>query len=163
LRGAYFSSLLVGLPELGVGALRCRQHGRCRPGEDQKCRVCEKYREILLSDIEKENTRVFVVDAAEKEGPSTVVLLFTDYLRDRTMAEISHKEYWLLGKVVRKIESASDDPIDLLRGTGLGGVGRETLEPLLGALSTMDKMNLPQVSPEVLGPALEVVPIAIYV
>ncbi|MFN3331941.1 MAG: hypothetical protein ACK47M_05465 [Caldilinea sp.] len=40
----------------------------------------------------------------------------------RQMAEIGYKEYRLLGKVVRKIEEDSEETIDLLRGTGLGGV-----------------------------------------
>ena len=79
------------------------------------------------------------------------------------MAEIGYKEYRLLGKVVRKIEENSEETIDLLRGTGLGGVGRETLEQLWNAFNQMEQMNLPQVKSEVGGPALEVVPIAIFI
>lgn len=117
----------------------------------------------LLDDIQKSNTRVFVVGGSVPEEPSTVILLFTDYLRDPTMAEVAHKEYRLLGKVVRKIESSSDEGIDLLRGTGLGGVGEEMLDDILGGFNQMEGMNLPDVSSSVPGPALEVVPIAIYV
>jgi hypothetical protein len=75
----------------------------------------------VLSDIEKENIRTFVIDMLSPKGGSAVVLLYTNYLRDQTMTEIEHKEYRLLGKVVRKIEEGSDETIDLLRGTGLGG------------------------------------------
>jgi len=117
----------------------------------------------ILADIEKKNTRTFVIDATGPSQFPTVVLLFTDYLRDQTMAEIGYKEYHLLGKVVRKIEQDSEETIDLLRGTGLGGVGREALERLWNAFNQMDQMNLPQVKPEISGPALEVVPIAIFI
>ncbi|MBC7078813.1 MAG: hypothetical protein H5T92_11005, partial [Synergistales bacterium] len=115
----------------------------------------------LLEDIEKKNTRTFVIDAPEPSQFTTVVLLFTDYLRDQTMAEISYKEYRLLGKVVRKIDS--EKTIDLLRGTGLGGVGRETLKQLWNAFNQMEQMNIPQLKSEISGPALEVVPIAIFI
>lgn len=117
----------------------------------------------LLDDVQKSNTRIFVVDRSAPDDPATVILLFTDYLRDPTMAEIAHKEYRLLGKVVRKIESSSDEEISLLRGTGIGGVGEEMLGGILGSINEMEGMNLPEVSSSVSGPALEVVPIAIYV
>jgi hypothetical protein len=95
---------------------------------------------------------------------TTAVLLFTDYLRDQTMTEIAHKEYRLLGKAVRKIEKESEESIDLLRGTGLGGIDKDTLQELLwGAFSQMEKMNLPEMKTEIEGPALEVVPIAVFV
>jgi len=117
----------------------------------------------ILEDIEARNTRVFVIDATKPNQFQVVVLLFTDYLRDQTMAELTYKEYRLLGKVVRKIEQDSGETIDLLRGTALGGVGREFLEQLWDALNKMERMNLPKVKSELSGPALEIVPIAIYI
>lgn len=117
----------------------------------------------ILADIEARNTRVFVVDAIEPNQFQVVVLLFADYLRDQTMAEISYKEYRLLGKVVRKVEQDTGDTIDLLRGTGLGGIGKEPLDQLWNAFNQIEQMNLPQVKSEISGPALEVVPIAVYI
>lgn len=116
----------------------------------------------VLSDIGKENTRIFVIDM-EPKGAKAVVLLYTDYLRDPTMTEIEHKEYRLLGKVVRKLEAGSGETIDLLRGTGLGGMKREKLMELFGAFSNIEGMNLPEIETELQSPALEVVPIAIFV
>lgn len=138
---------------------------RKKAAQDEKKQMQQirQFVQGLLDDIQKSNTRVFVVGGSVPEDPSTVILLFTDYLRDPTMAEVAHKEYRLLGKVVRKIESSSDEGIDLLRGTGLGGVGEEMLDRILGGFNQMEGMNLPEVSSNVPGPALEVVPIAIYV
>jgi len=132
-------------------------------GDKKQMRQFRQFLQGILTDIEKKNTRTFVIDATGPNRFSTVVLLFTDYLRDQTMAEIGYKEYRLLGKVVRKIEQDSEETIDLLRGTGLGGVGREALEQLWNAFNQMEQMNLPQVKSEISGPALEVVPIAIFI
>jgi hypothetical protein len=132
-------------------------------GDKKQMRQFRQFLQGILTDIEKKNTRTFVIDATGPNQFSTVVLLFTDYLRDQTMAEIGYKEYRLLGKVVRKIEQDSQETIDLLRGTGLGGVGRETLEQLWNAFNQIEQMNLPQVKSEISGPALEVVPIAIFI
>jgi hypothetical protein len=117
----------------------------------------------ILADIEKENIRTFVIDMQSPQGGSAVVLLYTNYLRDQTMTEIEHKEFRLLGKVVRKIEEDSEETIDLLRGTGLGGIGKDTLDTLLVSFNQIEGMNLPEVKTDVRGPALEIVPIAIFV
>jgi len=106
-------------------------------GDKKQMRQFRQFLQGILTDIEKKNTRTFVIDATGPNRFSTVVLLFTDYLRDQTMAEIGYKEYRLLGKVVRKIEQDSEETIDLLRGTGLGGVGREALEQLWNAFNQM--------------------------
>lgn len=159
---------LIGLFELMSGFDLA---SAAKPGAGQKKSLDDKkqMRQIrqfiqgILTDIEKENTRIFVLNADSQKSLSTVVLLFVDYLRDQTMAEISHREYRLLGKVVRKVERDAGDAIDLLRGTGLGGVGKDTLDQMLGGFNKMEGMNLPQVKSVIDGPAIEVVPIAIYV
>ena len=137
--------------------------GRGSQSSGKQMKQFRQFLKGILSDIERENMRTFVIDASEPSQFPTVVLLFTDYLRDQTMTEISHKEYRLLGKVVRKIEEDAEEAIDLLRGTGLGGIGRETLDKLWNSFNQMEGMNLPEVRSEVSGPALEVVPIAIFI
>jgi len=117
----------------------------------------------VLSDIEKENIRTFVIDMLSPEGCCAVALLYTNYLRDQTMTELENKEYRLLGKVVRKITEDSEERIDLLHGTGLGGIGRDMLDNLLGSFNQLEGMNLPEVRSEITGPALEIVPIAIFI
>ena len=117
----------------------------------------------IISDIDKDNVRTFVVDIQSPENYRAVALIYTDYLRDQTMTEIEHKEYRLLGKVVRKIEEDSGESIDLLRGTGLGGIDRDMIGTLFSAFNQIDNMDLPEVKPDVFGPALEIVPIAIFV
>lgn len=158
---------LISLMELMSG-FETRQPGKPSGGQkapqDEKkhMRQMRQFMQGVLTDIEKKNTRFFVLDSGGQDPLSAVVLLFIDYLRDQTMAEVAHREYRLLGKVVRKVEDQNGS-IDLLRGTGLGGVGRELLDQFLAAFNQAEGMNLPQVKTEILGPALEIVPIAIYV
>lgn len=160
---------LIGLFEIisSFGPLLSRQssgsHKKSSQNDKKQIKQFRQFLQGILADIERKNTRTFVVNATGSSQGSTVVLLFTDYLRDQTMAEISYKEYSLLGKVVRNIGQDPGETIDLLRGTGLGGVGKETLEQLWKALNQMEQMNLPEIKSEVSGPALEVVPIAIFI
>ena len=163
---------LVGIFEIlaGSGLMSSSQPSgkssrKGQKGQNDK-KLMKQIRQFLkgiLLDIERENIRTFVVETTEQNSFVTVALLFTNYLRDRSMTEINHKEYRLLGKVVRKIEKETDESIDLLRGTGLGGIGKETLDELWGAFNQLEGMNLPEIKSEILGPALEVVPIAIFV
>jgi len=125
-----------------------------------------KIKEILesfLKDVENKNIRMFVVRPSGASCFCTVVNLFINYLRDKSMHEISYKNYFLLGKVVRKIEDNSSETIDLLRGTGLGSLERSVLERMREEFNKMEGVNLPQAITEIKGPALEVVPIAIFV
>lgn len=117
----------------------------------------------IIDDIEEENVRSFVIDSADTQKFTAVALLFLEYLRDKTMTELSNKEYHMLGKVVRKLEEDSEEPIDLLLGTALGGIGEDTVEQLVNVFADTPGMNLPTIQTKITGPALEIVPIAIFV
>lgn len=117
----------------------------------------------ILTDLRKETTRIFIVELDEFPDAKAVVVIFLDYLRDKSLSEVSNKQYYLLGKVVRKIDSQEDDTIDLLQGTALSGMGDETLQQFTSSLSEIPGMNIPPVNTKVSGPALEIVPIAIFV
>ena len=123
-----------------------------------------KMTQDMLADIEKENIRLFVVDLNEDSAIRAVTLLLLDYLRDQSMTEISHKEFTLLGKVVRKLDHNSEEKVKLLQGSGLGSFGKNTLDTFIQAFSSMgEELQFPEIQVEIAGPALEIVPIAIYV
>ena len=117
----------------------------------------------ILDDIQKEKTQTFIVDLDEFSSAKAVTVLFLDYLRDKTLSEISNKEYYLLGKVVRKIDQEEDATIDLLQGTALSGMGDEAIAQFTSSFSEIPGMNFPSVDTKIAGPALEIVPIAIFV
>lgn len=154
--------LVSGL-DIGSSGQQSSGKGGKKSSDKSQMAQIRQFMRGILADIEKENIRTFVIDMQSPQGGSAVVLLYTNYLRDQTMTEIEHKEYRLLGKVVRKIEEDSEETIDLLRGTGLGGIGKDKLDTLLVAFNQLEGMNLPEVKTEVRGPSLEIVPIAVFV
>jgi hypothetical protein len=154
---------LIGLVHLFAGVQIFPQAEKKKSQFDQKqIGQIDKFIKGILSDLEKENIRTFVVDLIHPPKHKAVLSLFIDYLRDPTMTEIAHKEYRLLGKVVRKVEQG-EEAIDLLCGTGLGGIGKQTLDQIVAVFVRGEGMNLPKVETEIHGPALEIVPIAIFV
>lgn len=92
-----------------------------------------------------------------------VLSIFTEYLRDRSMMELVHKEYGLIGKVVRKFSKSDGEAIDLLQGTALGSLEPQALTTLAASLNQAEGMNLPRVETRIGAPVLQVVPLAIFV
>lgn len=115
----------------------------------------------ILADLDREDLKLLVIDLPSPTHKA-VATIFTEYLRDKSMAELAHREYRVLAKIVRKIEDPNES-IELLRGTALLGMGNDMLDELLGAFTELPDMNLPTVAVRVTGPALEIVPIAIFV
>jgi hypothetical protein len=117
----------------------------------------------ILKDIRQEQTRTFVVDLDEYPAAKAVAVIFLDYLRDKTLSEVNNKEYYLLGKVVRKINTGDNATIDLLQGTGMSGMGDQFITQMVSSFSAMPNMGFPTIETKISGPALEIVPIAIFV
>ena len=131
--------------------------------QKQDMRNIQKFFAELLKDLNSESIRTFIVSVEQPLSFQSVVLLYLEYLRDKTMSEIIFKEYRLLGKVVRKINSEDDSPIDLLMGYALRGFNEEILDQFLSIFSDTPELNLPEIRTKIPAPALEIVPIAIYV
>jgi hypothetical protein len=119
----------------------------------------------VLDDVQSEGARLFVIELAQAPGRSVVARLFNEYARDSTFAELAHGDFKLLGKVVRNLADPNEPGIDLLQGTGMGGMGEEILEELLSGFREAASvgLNLPDIATTVDAPALQVVPIGIYV
>jgi hypothetical protein len=92
-----------------------------------------------------------------------VVSLFPEYLRDRTGTELPYGEFKLLGKVAKKLDKGNS--INLLQGSALSGLGEEVLSPFLDVLKQVGKEGLrfPEVTTEVEAPAIQIIPIAVYI
>jgi hypothetical protein len=131
--------------------------------ENQQLTQLRSFLRELLQGLENEQVRSFIVSSTDRDSLEAVVVLSLDYLRDKTMTEIYQKEFFLLGKVVRKVEPEEGQPISLLTGTVLGSLGDSIVHKIVDALRSMPDMNLPDIRTEIDGPALEIVPIAVYV
>lgn len=124
----------------------------------------QKIIDDLLSKLQNENIRLFIASSTSEIEFRAVIALFIEYLRDKTMLEINNKEYHILGKVVRKIDKTdTSNSINLLAGTGFSNLEDEILQPLLAGLSNIPNFKASSLVAKVTGPALEIVPIAIFV
>ena len=118
----------------------------------------------LLDHLEKQDIRTTVVEIPHAlDKYKVVVSLFTEYLRDKSLSELLYKEYKLFGKVVGKIPDATSS-IDLLQGTSLSGMSEALISDMLSAFNQPNSsIKLPTAETKITGPALQIVPIAIYV
>jgi len=117
-----------------------------------------------------------------------VMTLFTGWARDKSMTEISDRQFRILGKVVRNWKGT--DSVDLFRGTKYNGLGNylnlSLIVPYFTAMATKLKNKLPDNAPAQLkdvaekdvleaqfgwnpletltleAPVLEIVPLALY-
>lgn len=155
-----FVLFMPALPQSSLKGKKKQPKPQTAANQNYSLSQIKKMIEGILVDVENEQVKTFVVSLGEY---SAVTLLFADYLRDQSMTEINHREYRLLGKVVRKIDKEDGETIDLLRNTGLGVMGQEAIQQLTGVFNEQEKMRLPEVKTQISGPALEIVPIAVFI
>ncbi|MXY93609.1 MAG: hypothetical protein F4047_18280 [Caldilineaceae bacterium SB0670_bin_27] len=98
------------------------------------------------------------------EGCSAVITLEAGFLNDPSMSDLVDGQFKVIGKVIRSIDHESES-INLLRKTALSTISTPVLADMLGKLDLMGGgtgLNIPKPEWEVRGPAIHVLPIAIY-
>ncbi|MEW6010370.1 MAG: hypothetical protein AB1604_03670 [Euryarchaeota archaeon] len=116
----------------------------------------------LIDDLEGKNYQKYVIHLKDLPDHRIVSYLFNEYIRDRSGAELPYGEFKLLGKVVRKIHNG--DAIDLLQGSALG-VNEEIIQGFVNPLSQLpnEGFDIPEIFTKVESPALQVIPVAVFV
>jgi hypothetical protein len=117
----------------------------------------------LTHAITQSNTVDLVADLGD--GPlRAVVPVEIEYFSDKTPAAIIDGQFVVLGKVVRTIPSDGEGAIDLLRGTSLGLLHTEIIEKLQESFTTLQSSGFksPELVTRIDGPAVQVIPIAIF-
>jgi hypothetical protein len=142
---------------------RPTQNLRGKSQQSKQLEGIRKFIQGIVANLEKEDIRLLVIDLNEPPTHKAVISVFTEYLRDPTLTELAHKEFRVLGRVVRKLADNNTQSIDLLQGTSIGGMGDEVIGQLSTAFGSMEGMNLPKVETKISAPVLQLVPVAIYV
>ncbi len=115
----------------------------------------------LIENSENENFQKYVIEVENLQDHKIVSYLFHEFMRDRAGAELPYGKFKIIGKVVRKIEG--NEAIDLLEGTVLG-LSDEMIDSLKIPLKNMGgKFKIPEIFTEVEAPAMQIIPIAIFV
>ena len=97
-------------------------------------------------------------------GLEAVLTLEVPYLSDPTLSDLVDGHFVVLGKVIRSVNNANES-INFLRKTPLAALPESVLTPLKGAfdsLAALHNIKLPAIRWEVPGPAIHVLPVAIY-
>jgi hypothetical protein len=142
------------------------QPARRAPANPQlaQLQAMKDFLDQLTLDVEREGTSTVVFES-QLSGYNAVVTMFSEFLRDRSMAELLNREFRLLGKVARHLPAGSAEGVDLLASSGIAGFPPQILSQLSGAIDQMSGAGGAQVatpSTVIEPPVIEIVPIAIY-
>jgi len=123
----------------------------------------EDFKEALTPESES----LEVVGEIRDAWPAKAVISTSlEFFNDGEANEIIDGEYRVLGKVVRVVGSDSEQAINLLRRTALGKFDSEMIdEHLINPQKTVKVpgMSLPDLDTRIEGPAIQVIPMAIFV
>lgn len=115
-----------------------------------------------LSVSLKEGGSRDLVAKLEKDHCNVVLTVEEQFLNDTTMSDIADGTFRVLGKVVRSFSSDTES-INLLRKTPLAHAP-EVMKEFVAAFKGLDqeKFSMPEMEANITGPAIQVLPIAIY-
>ena len=139
-------------PELGTK----NQKGKEKQQENATLRQIKAFTE----ELKHTGTIDFIL--SDKKG--TVVLSAQEqYLANDNVSEIIGGRFKILGKVISICKNESED-IDLLRKTSLSILPEELLTEMFSGFNNegFKNFNLPMLRTKINGPAIMVIPIAIY-
>ena len=122
--------------------------------------------DAMLKGVSQENSMEVIGDIQGIDGARAVLSAQTAYFNDRNATEIVDGEFYVIGKTVRVLKSTSDsdDSINLLRKTTFGRLDESIFQSLATAIrqGELKQFELPPFEKELHGPAIQVMPIAIF-
>ncbi len=118
----------------------------------------------LLASLTQSNSLELVGELLDAPDTKAVISTKLNYFNDKNATEIIDGEFRVLGKVVRIIKTDSDAPINLLRKTSFGLLEGKILTQFKSAFAGMEEagIKIPELVTEIKGPALVIIPIAIF-
>ena len=96
-----------------------------------------------------------------KGGLKVVLTASSEYYSVATNEYLRAGEFRVVGKVTRIVEG--DETINLTRRTVLGATGSKTAKDILGSLNQAEGLDVDVADPIVTAPAIQVLPMAIYI
>lgn len=126
----------------------------------------QTFREQMLSLSEslRAGSTIDLTATNLPEGYSGVVTVETAFLNDPSMSDLVDGSFKVFGKVVRSVLSP-DESISLLRKAALSKLPKSVLAQAFGALTSLGDQQgfeIPDMVWEVPGPAIQVLPVAVY-
>lgn len=118
----------------------------------------------MLAALNQSNSIELIGELLDAPEVRAVLTARPDFFSQGSTAEIIDGEFRILGKVTRVVASDSGETINLLRKTAFGRFDRRLFDQLSQALVGMETVGLrsAKLVTEIQGPALLVIPIAIF-
>lgn len=144
------------------------QGRRSNQSDDYESKEIKQFRGItkkVLEEFSKRKEPRMVFDLLHSTDHKAVFSINPSFLGDNSLVDLADNEYLILGKVARKLYDADDVPINLLPGITLARLGVQNLNQLTEMLNKVTEtgIDLPEIRTEIGSPALEILPIAIYI
>jgi len=134
-----------------------------KPLQDPNQRILDQFNSFL-SQLSAEGTIDLIGATTDNNKMKAVITMETAFLNDLSMSDLVEGEYMILGKVTKVIAEGSNDKINLLRKTSLGKLQNQILDDLMKHLKDIQGLGikLPELITEIEGPAIQVIPIAVF-
>jgi len=118
----------------------------------------------MLAALTQSKSLELIADMLDISGVKVVLSTKLSYFSDQNALEIIDGDFHVLGKIIRVVPLDSEDSINLLRKTSFGMFKRQILEQLKNTFVGAGEHGLkfPELVTEIPGPALQVIPIAIF-
>lgn len=148
----------IKLMELAV-AFEDKPKGKVTQPNDNK-RVMSQM-QALCDNLKSGNMLDLICN--EENGVKAVLPTYLNYFNNSNMNEIIEGKYKILGKVSKIVRDEKDE-INLLRNTSFSLMQKSMLDTVFSSLSSLEKdgLNTPEISTNIQGPALMIIPIAIF-
>ena len=117
----------------------------------------------LLRELTAEGS-LDLIGTAPETGITAVLTIDKAFLTDPTLGDLLDGEYAVIGKITRSIAPSSGDKINLLRKTNFGVLQEKFLSDFTKSFETLGDTNitLPKIVTDIGGPAIQLLPIAIF-
>lgn len=117
----------------------------------------------LVKDFEDDGIKKFIIKPTDYPECKVIVSLFTEYIRDRSGREIPEGEFKLLGKIIQKIPRGQK--VNLIKGSFIDILPDEKLGEVSNLFKSINNngVSLPELQFKIDSPAIEVIPISIFV
>ena len=149
-----------------AGRAKGKQSTGAKQPQSEHKRTLQQMEDFKEALTPQSDSLEVIGELLDAQPAKAVISTNLEFFNDGDASEIVDGEYRVLGKVVRVVDSGSDEAINLLRRTALGKFNSEMLEEQFNNSQETIKgsgMNLPDLATRIEGPAMQVIPVAIFV
>lgn len=140
-----------------------RQKGQKMPESTTK-KVLEQI-DSLLNGLNSDGTFDLIGTSVDETGIKVVLTIDSSFLSNPSLSDLVDGEYAVIGKVTKVISQAGHDKINLLRKTSLGKLDNSLFfEKMKESMEGVQQygIKLPELITEIKGPAIQLMPIAVF-